>query len=428
MLAVKKEIVLVKGANNGAIYDFCRGRVYRVPLEALDFLEEKLWSFSSRNETDGDAGEFVQMCKNFGLVEEVENRRPVDFRIENHLRIKPEPRFCWLEINSLCNQRCKHCFLGSELNSSELEYGVIQNVIGQLKLMGVETVAITGGEPLLHGDFLRIVDALHEAGMRICLLTNGTLLTLRQMDCLKSCNALIKIPLFGPRDQHDAITGLPGSYDKTISAICALSEMKANVVVTSTVTSLNITGVNAVNEFCRDMGIRFEPSPIYPVGQARKNWMELAQNYEAILAKCSMINVAKDQDVQNQDDELFQRIDPMLTPFCVCGSENIAISHNGTILPCLLLRSSEFNLGSAEDLCKVFKGETGRFDEVQSLLNFNNDEKCRVCEMKYACKGGGCRAVSYLFEGKYGQRDFFYKDCYYQEFGGTGYPKVNCPM
>lgn len=427
MLKIKEKVFLVRGAENGAIYDFNQMRFFRVPLTAIDFLENELEQFSKKM-TEHDVDEFIQMCKDFDLLEDVENALPVDGDIENHLEAQPKPKFCWLEINSKCNQRCRHCFLGSELNSSELDYNLIRIVIKQLKSLGVKTVAITGGEPLLHRNFLQIVSDLDAAEMRVCLLTNGTLLNVQTMGYLKRHNVLIKIPLFGTQVQHDMITGLPGSYDRTVSAIRSLSEMGANIVVTSTVTSLNVSGVNVVREFCREIGVPFEPAPLYPIGQARENWMELSKNYRQILAACSAINGESGNGAKNREEELFQRIDSGLTPFCVCGSENIAISHDGTILPCLLLRSQEFHLGRAKDLCEVFMRKAGRFDEVQSLLNFNNDEKCRACEVKYVCKGGGCKAVSYLFEGEYGHRDAFYADCYYNETGGMGYPKVNCPM
>ncbi|MEE8317397.1 MAG: 7-carboxy-7-deazaguanine synthase QueE [Candidatus Omnitrophota bacterium] len=72
-----------------------------------------------------------------------------------------------------CNLGCEFC--DENEKTSFLEYGpyeVIEKVISQKK----KTVSLTGGEPLLHVDFLKeILPALKQRGLMIYLETNGTL-------------------------------------------------------------------------------------------------------------------------------------------------------------------------------------------------------------------------------------------------------------
>ena len=64
-------------------------------------------------------------------------------------------------ITGRCNYRCKHCYLSApSAKLGELPHETMLEIIEQLAACGVQQVSLTGGEPLVRGDWWQLVDAL----------------------------------------------------------------------------------------------------------------------------------------------------------------------------------------------------------------------------------------------------------------------------
>lgn len=88
----------------------------------------------------------------------------------------------WINVDSNCNLRCKHCFIGETLCESENKLSLIdiQKLAKELKELstGNLRVVIAGGEPLLRKDIIDIVKAIDDVdGLYPNIITNGLLLT-----------------------------------------------------------------------------------------------------------------------------------------------------------------------------------------------------------------------------------------------------------
>src|SRR5512138_1578725 len=80
-------------------------------------------------------------------------------RIVRHARItwtnyqrRPSPPFLTLFINSICNQKCEHCFYWRNLNRrDDLSY---DELVALSRSLGrIENLNLSGGEPFLRPDF-----------------------------------------------------------------------------------------------------------------------------------------------------------------------------------------------------------------------------------------------------------------------------------
>jgi organic radical activating enzyme len=72
-----------------------------------------------------------------------------------------------------CNLSCRFCDEFKKRNFSEY---LPEEVIEKIMKEAIKTVSLTGGEPLLHADFLKdLLPALKQKGLKIYLETNGTL-------------------------------------------------------------------------------------------------------------------------------------------------------------------------------------------------------------------------------------------------------------
>jgi organic radical activating enzyme len=86
----------------------------------------------------------------------------------------------WIEVTTACNQRCPGCYRGCDRPEHRGETRDIREIerdILELKdLRNCSMISISGGEPLLHPDIVRIVAFVKAHGMSPVLFTNGALL------------------------------------------------------------------------------------------------------------------------------------------------------------------------------------------------------------------------------------------------------------
>ena len=67
-------------------------------------------------------------------------------------------------------------------------------------------INLTGGEPLLHPDFMFLAAEIRKRGLRLGILTNGTLITDEIAGQLASLHPVfVQVRLDGPRRIHDEI-------------------------------------------------------------------------------------------------------------------------------------------------------------------------------------------------------------------------------
>jgi radical SAM protein with 4Fe4S-binding SPASM domain len=109
------------------------------------------------------------------------------------------------EIIDYCNMRCRHCYVPP--GTSKVSMEMAEMIVCVLKEREVLSVTLTGGEPFVHPDFLRIYSMLKQEGFLVSICTNGTLL---DDEILKTFSELppitIEISLYGSTPERYART------------------------------------------------------------------------------------------------------------------------------------------------------------------------------------------------------------------------------
>src|SRR4051812_35398556 len=85
-----------------------------------------------------------------------------------------------LSVTDRCNFRCQYCMPAEGLpwleRDAVLSFEEIQRVVGLLAQMGIRSVRLTGGEPLVRRDFPRLAAMLAPLVDDLSVTTNGYLL------------------------------------------------------------------------------------------------------------------------------------------------------------------------------------------------------------------------------------------------------------
>ncbi len=86
-------------------------------------------------------------------------------------------------ITNRCNFSCKTC-LREKSSNQDLPLETIEKVIPTLRTLGVQHIALTGGEPIMHPEFENVLDIITAADIKISLVTNSWLYE-KYLTCLE---------------------------------------------------------------------------------------------------------------------------------------------------------------------------------------------------------------------------------------------------
>jgi radical SAM protein with 4Fe4S-binding SPASM domain len=125
-----------------------------------------------------------------------------------------------LELTERCNNDCVHCSInlpaGDEAaRSREWPAARWKRLLEEAAGLGCLVVRLTGGEPLVRGDFEEIYLHARKLGLRVMLFTNATLVTPRLACLLRDVPPLeaVEVSVYGmTAETYEAVTRTPGSF------------------------------------------------------------------------------------------------------------------------------------------------------------------------------------------------------------------------
>ena len=211
-------------------------------------------------------------------------------RILRHARITwrnyqhlPSPPFLILFINSICNQKCEHCFYWRNLNRkddlSTEELFALSRSLGR-----IENLNLSGGEPFLRPEFGEICRQfiLQNQVRQIYVPTNGyfTEKTVKQItETLKEKDLelfVAEISLDGLGEFHNKFRGSPGSFDKAMQTYDALAQLQESdprlrIHSISTATDVNMDEIRRLTSYLFDRCPKMDHHNLAMIRGDRKN-------------------------------------------------------------------------------------------------------------------------------------------------------------
>ncbi len=183
-------------------------------------------------------------------------------QVKNTLREKFIPFEMVLELTRRCNLRCCHCY--NLKDNAELSLSQVKEIIPQLRRAGCLFVILTGGEVFLKPDFLDIAASLREANFDIKIFTNGTLIDAGiARELKKIAPSEVGISVLGAQSAtHDMITGVAGSFAKSLAAIAALRKEQIPVTLKCALMRQNFSEYKDIIALAKKLGTPFIVDPI----------------------------------------------------------------------------------------------------------------------------------------------------------------------
>src|SRR5260370_42697682 len=112
-----------------------------------------------------------------------------------------------LHLLGRCNLECLHCYMeGSPKREEQLPVEPVLRAVGECPALGIGTLFLTGGEPLLYRGLDQVLEAAAQTtGLQTTVCTNGTLLTSRQAARFRELGVRFNISITGPPAFNDRV-------------------------------------------------------------------------------------------------------------------------------------------------------------------------------------------------------------------------------
>lgn len=189
-------------------------------------------------------------------TKDISDENTQNFMLEATKR-KPRLNGIQFELTGRCNERCIHCYLNNAKKDSGIDMPLskVKSIIDEFAAHQGLHVTLSGGEMLLHKNFLDIIKYCREKDLMITLLSNLIGLRDEHIPVIKEANvSAVQVSLYSMNPEiHDYITTVRGSFIRTKSAIEKLVAADIPVMISCPVMKANREGYKDVLKYARSL-------------------------------------------------------------------------------------------------------------------------------------------------------------------------------
>lgn len=267
-----------------------------------------------------------------------------------------------IELTDKCLMECIHCYKESSptkstfVNIDQL-MAFLSNIAGK-----VYSVQLTGGDPMLHPDFFRIMEFCKDHFNDIRISTTGLLLTKQNVDRFQGTHVYLSPYSFDKFQNKEYIRN--DAFDQIIDAARLLVDAGIHTCINTIACDRNIDQIPSFISCCKELGVDgLGIGKVVRVGRGKT------------LDRCELCSM-KCEKIIAEIDESFSSAKMYLSTFASsnmpkelhCGFYKWIINEIGEILPCAFFPADKFALGHITDpIDEVFTKD--KFESMKRKLS-----------------------------------------------------------
>lgn len=357
-----------------------------------------------------------------------------------------------IELTHRCNLHCVHCYLGdqSEIRHhrhEELSTVEVKGILDQLAAAGTMTLTLTGGDPMVRGDFPEIYEYAVRKGLFVIVFCDGVLIDDGIVELFRRYPPWhVEVSLYGATaPTYERITQVKGSHARCMAGIARLRKNGIRFRLKTVLMRINAHELDAMEDQARALGVNFHydaavfpclpyadnggrsnaPSggrlngipvapPVLPssqqapaaagdpldtsgAGRAVRNLLpthaptELRVSPEEVAAIDLATEARRAPWVAEYQEKKDFRLPDRLY-LCGAGLSNFHIDPYGNLQPCVLTTHVQYNLRQGSFL----EGWNGPIAAIRDVVP-RDGYTCNDCEMRPVCSG--CPALFHVENG-----------------------------
>ncbi|MDI6777694.1 MAG: radical SAM protein [Patescibacteria group bacterium] len=274
-----------------------------------------------------------------------------------------------LKVGFQCNNHCLFCVQGRKRErTASKKIEEIKKFIRESAKSGKDEIVLTGGEPTLHPDFLKIVRFAKKNNFsNIQIQTNGRMFAYPDF-CVQTIKAGANefAPALHGSDSktHDQLTGFEGSFGQTVQGIKNLRGLGQRVITNTVVTKLNYRQLPQIAELLVKLDVnQFQFAFVHITGQAAENKKIIVPRKKEALP---YVKAALDIGMRARKMVMTEAI-----PYCLMSNYEECIAEK--IIPGASVFDIEFTISD--------------YDNYRKTIGKAKGPECRRCKKFDICEG-----------------------------------------
>lgn len=304
---------------------------------------------------------------------------------KNTLKSNDFLRSIHIEIANACNERCVHCYIPHKYKTDIMDSTLFYRIIEEGRKMNIIHVTLSGGEPLLHKDFISFLKKCRELDLSVNVLSNLTLLTDQMIDEMKK-NPLLSVQtsIYAMKpDIHDNITKVERSLEKTLCGVKKLLNANIPIQISCPVMKQNKNDFVSVIRwgYSNNISVAVEPVIFASYDHSRDNLsnrLELVEIEDVIDRELNegyantIMNAAKEKEALKDND-----------PICSVCRYSFCVSVRGEVYPCAGWQTNIIGCLKNQTLSEIWE----KSDKIKYLRNIKRKDfpQCVECKDRGYC-------------------------------------------
>jgi MoaA/NifB/PqqE/SkfB family radical SAM enzyme len=327
-----------------------------------------------------------------------------------HVDYERAPRRIYWELTRACGLACKHCRAEAlhERLPDELDRDEALRVLDSLATAKpAPVVVLTGGDPLERPDFWEILEHARRLGLHVDVAPSATPKLTREVIAALAERGVgaMSLSLDGSdAERHDALRGIAGCYDMTMTAAQHVAEAGIPLQVNTLVTADTLPDMPAIRDRVEDMRAkRWSLFFLVTTGRGSTLPQILPAQAEELLAWACDAGRDRSFVVAATEAPMFRRVQlqrqgkapdaPVPGAGMRDGNGILFISYRGDVTPSGFLPLVTGNVREV-DVLTLYR-ESELFRALRRTDEFGG--RCGLCEYRRAC--GGSRGRAYAATG-----------------------------
>ena len=317
-------------------------------------------------------------------------------------------------VTQACNLACHHCSWGSTSIPENFPQDFFQKIVEELGSLGVKSLLISGGEPLLWPDLFGMISFASKR-LQVSLSTNGTLIGETEAQKLKEAGVSeIAVSLDGiSAPTHDDLRG-KGNFQKTLQGIDSLKRegLGERINLHFCLSKRSIDEAIDFPKFAENLGLsKITYLAMKKLGKASQDWNDLKpdrESYQEFLL--TLYETFFTQGFPLVVNSPLAGFRPVVKPqmrvsTCPFGTQLI-VDVKGGIYPCPGMLFPDYRLGNVFDMTIEEAMRSPKFEALKEKFRARLEriDRCRSCTWRNLCQGG-CTSLVYTEKGTIWETD-----------------------
>lgn len=306
------------------------------------------------------------------------------------------PDLISIELTHRCPLKCKHCFLDAGVGEM-MDDILLKHICQEAVELGVDSIQLTGGEPLLHPQLFNTIDYLLHNNIEVFLFTSGFLCDNSILDEFRRYigkNIKVQISLDGLEEYHNNFRGNKNSFNNAIKFIKFLTDNNITTIIGTCIVEQSLDEMEELCLLVKNLGVKtLRLSATSERGRAVNNNI-LSSNSKVISVRKIKKILGQKYNSENFNVEYHEENEIKLNikyiKNCGMGQTMLKIDPKGDVYPCLM---SDICVGNLTN--KSIKNILESYSVIFSKIERPNNDYCGDCSFNEMCSNCIVEALLY---------------------------------